>query len=131
MSGAGDSRKKSLKIAIVEDDPDIRSLLAVMISRKLRYPAPAVFNDGTSLVRAMTQNSQRFDIIIMDYRMPEMNGIEAARIIMRHRNTTRIILATGYDVKEEALRTGLLYLQKPFSIDALAYLLEQLTASKL
>lgn len=102
-----------------------------MISRKLRYPAPAVFNDGTSLVRAMTQNSQRFDIIIMDYRMPEMNGIEAARIIMRHRNTTRIILATGYDVKEEALRTGLLYLQKPFSIDALAYLLEQLTASKL
>ena len=125
MSGTGDSQKNALKIAIVEDDPDIRSLLAVMVSQKLGYPAPVVFGDGTSLIRAMTQKGQRFDIIIMDYRMPEMNGIEAAKIIMGHRDNTKIILITGYDVKDEALRTGLLYLQKPFSIESLTQLLER------
>jgi DNA-binding NtrC family response regulator len=114
-----------MRIAIVEDDPDIRSLLAIMISQKLGYPPPAVFNDGTSLVRAMANENLRFDVVIMDYRMPEMNGIEAAKIIKRHRAGTKIILATGYDVREEARQAGLLYLQKPFSIDSLAKILGQ------
>jgi len=114
-----------MKIAIVEDDPDIRSLLSMMLTQKLRYPEPSLFVDGSSLVRALTEDHKSFDVIIMDYRMPEMNGIEAAKIIRRHRNETKIILTTGYDVKEEAQGAGLLYLQKPFSMDALARILEQ------
>jgi len=112
-----------MKIAIVEDDVDIRSLLAVMLTQKLGFPAPSVFNDGSSLVKAMAEDGFDFDTIIMDYRMPEMNGIEAAKIIKRHRPRTKIILATGYDVKEEAYQAGLLYLQKPFSMEALAKIL--------
>jgi DNA-binding NtrC family response regulator len=114
-----------MKIAIVEDDPDIRSLLSIMITNRLGYPAPMVFNDGTSLVRSLTDDHLNFDVIIMDYRMPEMNGIEAAKIVKRYRSGTRIILTTGYDVKDEASKAGLRYLQKPFSIDALATILEQ------
>jgi DNA-binding NtrC family response regulator len=116
---------KKVKIAIVEDDPDIRSLLATLITQKLNLSEPSIFADGTSLVRAMADEHLSFDVIIMDYRMPEMNGIEAAKIIMRHRTEIKIILTTGYDVKEEARRAGLLFLQKPFSIESLAGMLEQ------
>ncbi len=118
-----------MKIAVVEDDPDIRSLLSMMLTQKLRHPEPSLFSDGSSLVRALTEDHNSFDVIIMDYRMPEMNGIEAAKIIRRHRNGTKIILTTGYDVKEEAQGAGLLYLQKPFSIDALAKILDQQTSA--
>jgi len=114
-----------MKIAIVEDDDEIRSLLAITLTQKLGYPSPALFTDGSTLVKAMAENGSNFDTIIMDYRMPEMSGIEAAKIIKRHRPRTRIILATGYDVKDEAFRAGLLYLQKPFSMEALARILSQ------
>ncbi len=114
-----------MKIAIVEDDPDIRSLLSITLTQKLNYPNPALFEDGISLVNAQTEDHLSFDIIIMDYRMPEMNGIEVAKIIQRYRPGTKIILITGYDVKNEASGAGLLYLQKPFSIEALAEVLKQ------
>jgi len=114
-----------MKIAIVEDDPDIRSLLSMMLTQKLGHPSPSLFGDGSSLVKALTEDQQFFDVIIMDYRMPEMNGIEAAKIILRHRAGTKVILMTGYDVKDEARDAGLLYLQKPFSIDALASILDK------
>jgi DNA-binding NtrC family response regulator len=112
-----------MKIAIVEDDEEIRSLLSRMLTQKLGYPPPALFSNGTSLVKAISEDSLNFDAIIMDYRMPEMNGIEAAKIIKRHRSGLKIILVTGYDVKDEAAQAGLLYLQKPFSIDAIMQIL--------
>lgn len=116
---------KNKKIAIVEDDPDIRSLLSITLTQKFNLPEPFVFNDGTSLVKALMEERLTFDVIIMDYRMPEMNGIEAAKIVNRQRAGTKIILATGYDKKDEAASAGLLYLQKPFSIEALARMLEE------
>ena len=114
-----------MKIAIVEDDADIRSLLSMTLTQKLRLPEPSLFENGTSLVRAMADDRLSFDVIIMDYRMPEMNGIEAAKIITRHRAGIKIILTTGYDVEDEACKAGFKYLRKPFSIDALAGALGQ------
>ena len=114
-----------MKIAVVEDDPEIRSALSTMLTQRLGYPKPSVFGDGTSLVKAIASDHQSFDLIIMDYRMPEMNGIEAARIILRHRNGIKVVLITGYDVKEEAESAGMIYLQKPFSIEALTTIIQQ------
>jgi CheY-like chemotaxis protein len=52
----------------------------------------------------------------MDYRIPEMNGIEAAKIIQRYKKDTKIILATAFaSVKQEAEASGLPFLLKPFS----------------
>ena len=112
------------KIAIVDDEPEICLAFSKMISY-LGYPDPAVFKDGTSLVTALTEERQSFDLVLMDYRMPEMNGLEAARIIRRYRPNTKIILVTGIDsVKQDALSEGLLYLQKPVPMEVLAESLE-------
>ncbi len=111
---------KNLKIAVVDDDVNLTDLYSRVI-QKLGYSPPSIFKDGTSIVRAMAKDRQSFDIIIMDYRMPEMNGIEAARIIQRYRNKTKIIIATGYDfVRQKAIEAGLPYILKPFSSEQLA-----------
>jgi CheY-like chemotaxis protein len=115
-----------LRVAIVEDSPDLAFTLSKVLS-KFGYPSPAVFHDGTSIVRALTRDRESFDVILMDYRMPEMNGIEAAKIIQRYRKDTKIILASAYAfVKDKASEAGLPFLQKPFSSAQLVDCLDSL-----
>src|SRR5579862_2266064 len=115
-----------LKIAVVDDDTSIADLYCQIIE-KLGYAKPAVFHNGTSLVKAMALDRLSFDVIIMDYRMPEMNGIEAAKIIQRYKKDTKIVIATAYDlVKEKASAAGLPLLLKPFSTEQLSECLSDL-----
>jgi len=112
--------KNNLKIAIVDDDVNLTEIYSRVIE-KLGYTLPSIFKDGTSIVKALAKDHQSFDIIIMDYRMPEMNGIEAAKIIQRYKKETRIIIATGYDfVKQKAIEAGLPFILKPFSSEQFA-----------
>ena len=57
--------------------------------------------------------------------MPEMNGLDTAKLVRNHLKGAKIILTTGYDLREEARSEGLLYLQKPFSTEELARIIEQ------
>jgi CheY-like chemotaxis protein len=112
------------RIAVVDDDPDIRKTFSMVISH-LGY-APFVFESGTSFVRALAKDKLSFDLVLMDYGMPEMNGIEASRIILRYRTNMKIVLITAHDfVEKEALANGLLYVRKPLSLEALSKILEQ------
>ena len=114
----------NLKIAVVDDNKDLSIVYSKIIER-LGYPNPSIFKDGTSIVKALTRDRQSFDVIIMDYQMPEMNGIEAARILQRHRTETKIILATGLaSVEQDAIAAGLRLIKKPFSAEQLAKSLE-------
>jgi CheY-like chemotaxis protein len=114
----------SLKIAVVDDDRDL-SYVYSKILESLGYPNPSIFKDGTSIVKALTVDRQFFDVIIMDYQMPEMNGIEAAKIIQRYQKDTKIIIATAFDaIKQDAAAAGLPLLLKPFSAKQLAKSIE-------
>ena len=116
--------KRDLKIAIVDDEKELTTLYSKVI-KKMGYPVPSIFYDGSSIVYALAKDRQSFDVIIMDYRMPEMNGLEAAKIIKRYRKDTKIILTTAYThLEKEALSAGLSFLAKPFSIAQLAECLQ-------
>ena len=115
---------RNLKIAIVDDQEELSDVYSRGIE-KLGYPAPSMFYNGTSMVKALTRDRQSFDVIIMDYQIPEMSGIEAAKIIQRYRSKVKIIIATANNfVKHEAIRAGLSFLLKPFSVEQLAECLE-------
>jgi CheY-like chemotaxis protein len=115
---------RNLKIAIVDDQEELSDVYSRGIE-KLGYPAPSMFYNGTSMVKALTRDRQSFDVIIMDYQIPEMSGIEAAKIIQRYRKDTKIIIATANDfVKLEAIGAGLSFLLKPFSVEQLVECLE-------
>jgi CheY-like chemotaxis protein len=66
------------------------------------------------------------DLILMDYRMPTMNGMQAAERILRVRPEVKIIIATADDrVRPEVTSAGLYFLQKPFSISTLGRMIEE------
>jgi response regulator RpfG family c-di-GMP phosphodiesterase len=75
---SGCSAPSNLKIAIVDDEMELTELYS-KIFRALGYSSLSVFHDGASIVKFLATDHQFFDIIVMDYRMPEMNGIEAAK----------------------------------------------------
>jgi DNA-binding NtrC family response regulator len=107
------------KIAIVDDEPDLLDAYSKMLAN-LGFPKPALFTNGTSLINALASGDTTFDVILMDYRIPEMNGLEAAKIVRRYRPAIKIILATASPaVEEQAVSEGFFFLQKPFSKNAL------------
>jgi|SRR5579872_6446884 len=117
-------KRSNLKIAIVEDDPRLCELYGQAIEN-LGHQRPSPFRDGTSIVKALTESRKSFDVIIMDYQLPEMSGIEAAKIIQRYREKTRIVILSGYEhVRSEASRVGFPFLKKPCTLQQLANCIE-------
>jgi PAS domain S-box-containing protein len=106
----------NIQVLIAEDD----FLILEMLDRALQKGSYNVVGKAVNGVEAveMTQ-SLRPDVVVMDIKMPRMDGLEAAR---RIRNTcpTPIVVLTAYDTREliaEASEAGVgAYLTKPLSV---------------
>ena len=118
--------KQSIKsIAIVDDEEELCSLFSMLV-KSLGYHAECVAYDGDEIVQLVLEDSIHPDLILMDYRMPTMNGMQAAERILRVRPEMKIIIATADDsVRRDAISAGLFFIQKPFSISALAKTIEE------
>jgi DNA-binding NtrC family response regulator len=108
--------QKEKLVAIVDDDRSICASVSKLIER-LGYRPPIVAHDGEEIVTAIVNHGLSPDVIMMDYRLPGMDGLEASKKISKSRPGIKIILATSDDsVKSAALSEGFEFLQKPFSL---------------
>ena len=96
--------------------------------KKLGYRSDVVAN-GREVLEALGR--QRYDLILMDVRMPEMNGLEATKIV-RQRWPDKgpvIIAVTAYGLqgdRERCMEAGMDdYLSKPVQLDDLARMLRK------
>ena len=116
-----------MKILIVDDDREIRGMLRLMLSKSGYDVSEA--EDGSSAVSLIKENSD-VDLCIMDIMMPEMNGVEATKVI-RSFSSVPILFLTARSLdkdKEEAYSSGGDdYLVKPFSQKELLMKVEALT----
>jgi len=109
--------QEPLRILIAEDNP-VNSRLATLLVEKQGHCAVTVAT-GREALKALEQ--QRFDLVLMDLQMPEMDGFEATRIIReRERGTQRhlpIIAMTAHAMsgdRERCLAAGMdNYISKP------------------
>ena len=106
---------KSLRILVAEDNPSNQKVLVEMLKR-LGYKPDAVA-DGREVLQALKR--QDYDLVLMDIRMPEMDGITATREIRKiwPENGPRIIAITAYALegdREKCLEAGMDdYISKP------------------
>ena len=116
----------SINLLICEDDPILRVVYEKMFSE---YPINimALAKDGKDGVRAFLDHQDTIDIILMDFRMPRMNGIEAMREILDINPKAKIIfLSADETIKRQALRMGARsFLSKPCSIKELISLIQE------
>ena len=119
------TRGNAKGVAIVDDEEDLCSLFSLLI-KSLGYRIDYVAHDGNEIVRAILEKRIRPDLILMDYRMPVMNGIQAAEKIRLVLPDVKIVVESADDtIKKEAISSGLYFIQKPFSMPMLAQILKK------
>jgi signal transduction histidine kinase/AmiR/NasT family two-component response regulator len=77
QAALAEARKADARILLVEDNP-INQKVGLMMLKRLGYKAD-VASDGREALRII--ESERYDLILMDVLMPEMDGLEATRLI--------------------------------------------------
>ncbi len=116
MSRESNMQKKLKGRALVADDSASHQLLMLVLMKKIGLEAKIVGN-GAAAIEAV--DAENFDIIVMELRMPKVNGIDAARAIRQKGTTVPIIalLSDPYSVDlKECLKVGFDgYIQKPIT----------------
>ena len=118
------------KILIVDDQKGVRRLLEELF-KKDGWEVQLAADGKEAVERA---NEFLPDIILMDMNMPNMNGLEASRIILNNFSDLDIIMMTAYgemDVVKEALDAGVKRcITKPFDIINLRDTVNQMASGK-
>lgn len=118
----------SLKILIAEDDENSFLFLETILSGYGIVPMHA--GNGEEAIRAL-KNSPDIDIILMDLKMPTMDGIEATKQIRHFNKAIPIIAQTAYAFssdKEKATEAGCnAYISKPIKVSELISMIQQFT----
>jgi CheY-like chemotaxis protein len=81
------------KILVVDDEENIRELYKEEFE-ELGYAVTTVA-DGVEALKAM--DAARFDLVTLDMRMPDMDGIEALRKMKEKDSTLPVIICTAYE----------------------------------
>jgi len=93
------------KIILADDNDSIRKSSARLITILLHIEVDTVEN-GNLLVERVRTNGNDYGLIITDDSMPVMNGIDATREIRKFNKDIPIIMNSGSDRQEEALKAG-------------------------
>ncbi len=96
---------RSLRILIVDDQPRTRQSLKALLSVKFPMDEVREAASGIEAIQSLEQDPP--DLILMDARMPEMDGIETTRLIKaKHPQVKIIILSMFSEYQAAALAAG-------------------------
>jgi CheY-like chemotaxis protein len=120
------------KILLVDDEPALTFALQKLLVR-LNYQV-ATSNSPREAIGWFQKDSARFDVVITDLSMPEINGLEVARQLRTLRPDLPIILASGFsaEISRENLHAAGIseLLDKPISKAALAESLQRVLSGR-
>ena len=117
--------KRKIYIAIVDDNPamikETQNKLKKSLSDLNHMNTDFIideFVDGTTFL----SSNQEYDLVLMDYEMPEINGIETVLVLEQRKVKTKILFLSGYDKLIEPLKkansikisVGYLFKNDPF-----------------
>jgi len=112
--GPKEPRGENLRVMVLDDEPIVGKRLRRALS-KYGFEVE-VFEDPAKALSRLGE--AHFDIVVTDFRMEEVSGIQVLEYITSHCKNTRVILITGYatvEVAREALTKGAFdFIAKPF-----------------
>jgi len=113
---------KVVRILLVDDEEEIRRFLTRRLTR--RGYAVTTVTDGSQALAMLEQGT--FNLVILDYMMPGMNGLELAAQCRLRYPSLKILILTGSPVITEIEAQGYLCLRKPLeNLEELDQAIEQ------
>lgn len=107
-------------ILIVDDEPSVCFLLKEELSEQKKFEVHTA-EDGVAAINALQQRP--FDVVLLDVKMPRVDGMEVLKFITEHHPSTHVIMLSNYaDVKTaiEATKLGAYdFVGKPYNRDEL------------
>ncbi|MCC5576782.1 response regulator transcription factor [Microtetraspora sp. AC03309] len=97
----------AVRVLIVDDDPLVRAGLTMMLDGAHGIAVVAAAADGDEVPSAIDAHAP--DVVLMDLRMPRVDGITAIHRLRRRRNPPQVIVLTTFDADDDvllALRAG-------------------------
>jgi DNA-binding response OmpR family regulator len=107
------------KVLVVDDEAVAANSVRRTLSRR-GFRVDEAFSGNEALNRIL---SEMYDLVLLDMKMPDTNGLELLPIIKKHRPNLPVVMVTGYasiDTAVEAIQRGASdYVAKPFTPDEL------------
>jgi DNA-binding NtrC family response regulator len=117
----------ALHVLVVDDEPLIRWSMSETLS-DLGYDVVEA-SDGHSAIGAVSGSTRPFDVILLDFRLPDSNDLTLLSTLRRLSPKTPIILMTAYgsaEILQGALDLGAFrVVGKPFEVDEIAALIRE------
>ena len=110
-----------IKVLIADDQELIRQSLQIVLDSKEGLEVTDVAADGQEVIRCVRK--QKPDVVLMDIRMPKMDGVQCTQIIKENYPEIKIIILTTFDDDE--------YIFSALKHGASGYLLKGISADKL
>ncbi|MEU6955658.1 response regulator transcription factor [Streptomyces sp. NPDC045714] len=104
-----DSEREPVRVVIVDDDQLVRMALRLVIDGEPDLTVVAEAADGNAAITAVDE--QRPDVVLMDVRMPGLDGLGATRVLLARPAPPRVLMLTTFDSDDlvlGALRAGAL-----------------------
>lgn len=114
--------ERPLRVVIVDDEAPARSRMRDLLADCADAVPLAVVGEAANGLAALeTLASAPADVVLLDIRMPEMDGIEAAQHLQKLEHPPAVIFTTAYDA----------YAIRAFEVHAVDYLLKPIRAARL
>ncbi len=113
------------KILIVEDEQDSRQVLVEYISARIMSEISQATN-GFEAIELIEKN--KFDVILLDIKMPGINGMEVLEKVKEISPETEVIVITKAGSKEresQIVEKGAVYMAKPYSLKIIQKIVEE------
>jgi DNA-binding NtrC family response regulator len=118
------------KILVIDDEAIVRTSCSRTLSPE-GYEVKLSQN-GADAMKMLEEES--FDLVLTDLKMPDIDGIEVLKMIKQRWPRTEVIVVTGYqtvDTAVKAIKLGAFdYLEKPFTPDSLVAAVNNAIANK-
>ena len=102
-----DTMARPVTVAIVDDDALVRAALVAYLATTDDFEVKHEINNGAEAVTTITRNP--VDIVVMDVRMPNLDGIQATAALRRTLPDVKVLVITSFDedgAVRDALRAG-------------------------
>lgn len=116
--------KKQYMIAVIDDDASIREIISSALTDEFKANI-LEFADGKIALEQV--NKQKFDLIVVDYQMPVMNGREFLKAVRGQEQinaSTPVLFISGMSPElgtDTTMTEDIFYIQKPFDISRVLY----------